>query len=397
MPNVHNIIGVFEKLESRDITVHQHRCVRVRNRNTTCSKCADACTSGCISFAENELVIQPEKCIGCGTCCTVCPTCALEANRPNDAELFRLSMAAMQKADGEVVLASEQILAAAEGLYDPERVVSLVNLGRIEETLLVRLAEAGAKRITLVQPREVDAANAKGIETAQLVCDTANLILQTWGSDCRARVAEKFPSVARRGEEAAYNEARRSFFTDMRDEATEAAGIAANVVVDDALGVEPEKENIYQHLRVMDDGTLPHFMPDRRERLLNALSDLGEPEDVMLNTRLWGHVVIDVDKCTGCRMCATFCPTGAIFKYTDEDDGTTGIEHAPGDCVKCYSCQDVCPAGALELSEEVFAVDLLSGAVDRYEMEPEETQRSDPHSIVNSMKGLIGISQIYER
>lgn len=397
MPNVRNIIGVFEKLESRDITVHQHRCVHVRNRNTTCQKCADACTSGCISFAENELIIQPEKCIGCGTCCTVCPTCALEANRPNDAELFRQALDAMRAADGEVVIAAEQILAAAEGLYDPERVVSVVNLGRVEETMLIRLAEAGAKHITLVQPREVDEADAKGIETAQVVCDTANVILETWHNPCRARVSEKFPAIARRSEEAEYDESRRSFFTGVRDEAKDAAGIAANVVVDDALGAEKNQATIYQHLRVMDDGTLPHFIPDRRERLLNTLADLGEPEDVMLNTRLWGHVIIDVDKCTSCRMCATFCPTGAIFKYVDEEDGTTGIEHAPGDCVKCYSCQDICPANALTLSEEVFAIDLLSGAVDRYQMAPEETQRSDPHSIVNAMKELLGISEIYER
>lgn len=76
-------------------------------------------------------------------------------------------------------------------------------------------------------------------------------------------------------------------------------------------------------------------------------------------------------------MCATFCPTGAISKFTDKD-GTFGVEHFPGDCVKCRCCADICPQQALTLSDEVFAVDLLSGAVERYEMKPLAHPVDDP-------------------
>ncbi|MFR5091297.1 MAG: 4Fe-4S binding protein [Adlercreutzia equolifaciens] len=55
--------------------------------------------------------------------------------------------------------------------------------------------------------------------------------------------------------------------------------------------------------------------------MLDALAQLGEPEGDKLETRLWGAVVIDGTKCVSCRMCATFCPTGAIAKF-DDADGT---------------------------------------------------------------------------
>ena len=115
MAHVTNFLGLLEQLQSADITVHQGRCAIVRNRNATCMKCADVCTSGCISYDDNELVIEPERCIGCGTCATVCPTCALEAHRPNDAELLQACRAAADVADGQVVIACDQLLAAAIG------------------------------------------------------------------------------------------------------------------------------------------------------------------------------------------------------------------------------------------------------------------------------------------
>ena len=146
----------------------------------------------------------------------------------------------------------------------------------------------------------------------------------------------------------------------------------------------------------MDDGTLPHFIPDRRERLLDSLAALGEPEDVMVDTRLWGHVVIDTDACASCQMCAVFCPTGALAKFTDAD-GTFGVEHRPSDCVKCRSCEAICPERAIEISEEVFAVDLMGGVTDRYVMRPRAVQHDTPHTIWHKAQTMMKTDQVYER
>ena len=67
-----SIMGVLDGVSSEAVVVHQERCAKVRNRNVACLKCADACTSGCIVLVDGELRVDASKCVGCGTCATVC-------------------------------------------------------------------------------------------------------------------------------------------------------------------------------------------------------------------------------------------------------------------------------------------------------------------------------------
>ena len=50
------------------------------------------------------------------------------------------------------------------------------------------------------------------------------------------------------------------------------------------------------------------------------------------------NVVTDTDRCTLCRRCQYYCPTGAIIVETDTESV----------CTECRVCQDVCPVGAIE-------------------------------------------------
>ena len=393
-----SIFGLFEVLNSADITVHQTRCAVVRNKNATCMKCADACTSGCISYDDNELVVSPERCVGCGTCATVCSTCALEAHHPSDAELYAACRAAMEAAEGHVVISCEQLAGAAHGLYDERKVVVVTCLGRVEESLIARLAVDGALRVTLVEGPCSTCEHAVGRTTAKLVCETANTLLETWGSSVRVRLAEKLPGSVRLTEAPAYESGKRAFLSGVKDEAKVAAAASAEGAVRDALGMPAEKSaEASRYLKVMSDGTLPHFIPDRRERLLDALAQLGDPRDELIETRLWGHVSIDASLCSSCRMCATFCPTGAIAKF-DDANGTMGIEHRPGDCVKCRCCTDICPEGALILEDGVSARAIAEGSVERSVMPPRTKVPGGPHSMLNYLKSLIeDTDQVYER
>lgn len=430
-----NILGLFEKLESQSLAVQPSRCVVVRNRNASCRRCAEACPTGAILVEGNDLAVAPEHCVGCGTCAAVCPTAALESKKPDDKELLRAAVAAMQANDGAAVIMDAAMQAAAEGKYDPAKVAVARSLSRVDESLIAVLAADGATSIVLVAgPAEdasagadaregmaavaaagagsdaarggVDAdaaedANAVSDCVAQLVRDTAALLLETWGSDVPVKLTTKLPRSVRLTEPVEFDAGRRGFFSSMRDEARAAAAITAEHVVREKLGADEPEEPKFA--KVAEDGTLPHFLPERRGRLLLALSNLGEPEDIMIDTRLFGHVVIDSEKCTSCQMCATFCPTEAIRKFGDaataaETGKPFGIDHYTGRCVQCHCCEDICPTGALTLSTDVFATDVTRrGRSERIEMRPRKRKVNDPKSIVNAMSDLLGVPNVYER
>lgn len=59
-------------------------------------------------------------------------------------------------------------------------------------------------------------------------------------------------------------------------------------------------------------------------------------------------------------------------------------------------CATPCPNGALSLSDEVFAVDLLKGVVETYEMRSIAHPHGTSQSILHSLKGMLTTDQVYE-
>lgn len=399
MARIDTMLGLIGKLESPYITVHQERCALVRNRHADCLRCAEFCASGCISYDGEKLTVSPEKCIGCGTCATVCPTCALEAHHPSDAALVAAARASLAANEGVAYLGCGELLERARGRYDEEKIARVECLGRVDESLLTDLAVAGADEAVLIHGDCERCEHKRGRACAESVIETAEKLLGLWGAPMVVRFAGKLPAAAKKA--ADHDSARREMLVEGASLAARAGAVVAEAAVTEALGEDVGRkdgagEAPFCYIKVMDDGTLPHFIPDRRERLLDNLAALGEPEDVMVGTRLWGHVAIDADVCTSCQMCAVFCPTGALAKFVGED-GTFGVEHRPSDCVKCRSCEAICPANAIEISEEVFAVDLLGGVTDRYAMRPRAVQHDTPHTIWHKAQTMMKTDQVYER
>jgi len=366
--------GLMTRLESAHIAVHEHRCVRVRNRNAACRACADACTSGCISYADGVPCVRPELCVGCGTCATACPTCALEARFPTDAALLSMCLDALDET-GACVVAEKGALglpAGTPGMPDLGSAVAVESVGRVDESLLASLAAQGATRVTLVHVRRPEPDT--GANTARAVLASARALLDAWPCDFDAELLEF--------------EGHRGCDGDAGPDAS---------VSDEPTTVERAAFDT-RAMHAMRDGTLPHFVPDRRERLLNALADLGEPKDPRASVRMrhGGRVAIDVDACASCRLCAVFCPTGALAKF-DGDDGTIGIEHHSEDCVRCGCCQDVCRRRAIVVLDEVPAGAYFGAAPERIDLKPVKYPHGTPQSILNAWKDLTGLKQLYER
>ena len=392
------MLGVFDGIASDVLKAFPYRCAVMRNRKASCTKCADACTTGAISITQDEVSVDSDLCVGCGTCATVCPTCALEANNPNDAVLATTALDALIAARGVGVVMCDHAWERYAACVDPQRATRVRCLGRVDESVCVSLVAAGADRVVLVHGACDTCERSVGKQTYELVAATAGELLGAWRSDVRVELTDKLPREAMldEGEKSAFtqslpydenrrrllSETGRSMLCALSDAVTpEALKSDEPEVVCDESG----RAQAARFMKTMKDGTLPHFIPDRRERLLDALAELGEPENVTLDTRLWGRVVIDASKCRTCYGCATFCPTGAITKWKDETG--EGVDHSPADCVKCRCC-----------TEDVMAPDVASGAVVQHWVLPSVTDdRGRAHSVVNRMKKMLNIDQIYER
>jgi formate hydrogenlyase subunit 6/NADH:ubiquinone oxidoreductase subunit I len=430
------IDNAWDAMAMDAITVHPERCTKVRNRNTRCMKCADACTSGCISYEDNNLKIDLSKCVGCGTCATVCPTCALEAHNPTDAELLAVCKRAVQDVEGvegaegaasgrRLTIACSQVEAALGTLADSSKLASVVCAGRIDESAICAFASEKVTRIDVLCGDCVKCAQRHGLDTACLVVETSRVLFDAWDVDCEVEVVQEPPAYILQdgiSVELAVG-ALEGYFAGgcacepiVGDAAT--SSIDASAAESSAQGecVEATRERddethgtgmrfywesthsrrVHKNLHVMKDGTLPHFVPTRRDRVLDALSVFGKPSDRELETRLMGTMLIDTCKCVSCRMCAVFCPTGAIRKF-DDADGTVGILHTPADCIKCESCKDICPGEAIEILPSVSTGDIFEGNAHRYDMNGRDVVlRNNPHQMLETMRKNIP-GDIFER
>lgn len=367
MAQAQDIIEFIEKVGNANVSVDQSKCIKVRNRNASCSHCLDICPAQVISYAENQLSFDAGKCLGCLACCTVCPTGALLPKRQTDTAVYAAAAAALTHIPGQVVFACEKIADAAKGLYDGRYVVSLKSLCSLDVSMLVYLGSQGVQDIHLVKGNceECPMTSCPGVTNH--VAETVNTLFETWNAPARVDISGKFPSNTKKTEDLGYDAERRGFFSDVRVEAKKAATDAGTVAMEKALGKE-KQESVVSRLKVGGSGTLPILHNGRRTRLLAALDALGEPQDVMIETDLWGQVIIDLDKCRSCRICATFCPTGSLFKFHTKS-GTIGVKQMVRDCVNCGCCSDVCLHKALTLDHEVFARDIADSAVERYAMD----------------------------
>lgn len=432
------VTRALQALQSDHVHVCQERCLLVRNRNAECLRCAQACTSGCISYNEQTKMIDIDqaRCVGCGTCATACPTCALEARDPNDTELLACLQGALTASASKRVA----IVCEKAGIAQNECTVRLTCLGRIDESALIQLAAWGAREVTLTCGACNACEHKPGRTVVEEVCESANTLLGLWDGTMHVELKEVGPAAEPTGLPAQETRADRTathgkiaqvdqqIQTACADRtATQSAIEQVNQLIqsadagkvaehdtatrdgdrsnlsaeasDDKAAATDQVDRPLKRLKVMADGTLPHFVPDRRERLLDALADLGEGptnSQTMARTRLWGHVVIDTDKCTSCRMCATFCPTGAIVKF-DAPDGTFGIDHYAADCVKCLCCQTICRSQAIVVEDTVPANVLVNAVPERHVMHPVRVPKGGVHSIMNSMRDLLGLPEVFER
>lgn len=363
MPSVMDMVEIMERLESKALHVDPPHCVRVRNRNASCSRCVDVCPSGAISLQGNALQIDAQQCMSCGACATACPTSAIRFRDPDDAALAASIDRSARALGGDAVIVCARV--AAKRKADADAVATVPCVARVGVETLVGACSRGASSVTVVDGvcstcKYRHAAAGFDGEVAE-----ANELLAVWGSDARARRSQEVPAAALADSVAqgTGGVSRRGFFTAAKASVKDVAVEAVAVTVENELGIKRDAQSLRAMLKVDASGTMPHVQAHSHEALLEDLYELGDPAPgAVVSTKHWGDVRIDETACMMCGMCATFCPTGALRKVFADGPrrpALDSLEFRLADCVQCRLCEDACMRKAVKVGCEVEAERIL--------------------------------------
>lgn len=417
------MINLIDEMNSPLLAVEPQRCVLVRHRNGECLRCAAVCTTGAISLGEEGIVVSPEKCIGCGTCASACPTGCLTAANPTDEELFGAVEAALAENEGRVAIACERAFAMASGnrmkrdscdatapsfvpgkiagaTSDGRPLVGVVCLGRVDESLLVEATARGARSIQLISGPCESCPHRCGGALSDEIIVSAETLLAALGTPSpidriRLQHASDTREILRLRPTASAQDDTNAVNAATVADASEDCLSESGYPVAPPTGESQQDSREPQFAHVQADGTLPHFVPERRLRLFNSLKALGTPAAPTVTTRLWGQVTIDTELCRSCRMCTVFCPTGALTRFDAANDAF-GVEHRSALCMQCRLCETICPEQAITVAEEVSADEFLSGKKFRFTMQPIGWNPGAEDSIASRMARFIKVDNLQE-
>ena len=417
------MINLIDEMNSPLLAVEPQRCVLVRHRNGECLRCAAVCTTGAISLGEEGIVVSPEKCISCGTCASACPTGCLTAANPTDEELFGAVEAALAENEGRVAIACERAFAMASGnrmkqdscdatapsfvpgkiagaTSDGRPLVGVVCLGRVDESLLVEATARGARSIQLISGPCEGCPHRCGGALSDEIIVSAETLLAALGTPSpidriRLQHASDTREILRLRPTASAQDDTNAVNAATVADASEDCLSESGYPVAPPTGESQQDSREPQFAHVQADGTLPHFVPERRLRLFNSLKALGTPAAPTVTTRLWGQVTIDTELCRSCRMCTVFCPTGALTRFDAANDAF-GVEHRSALCMQCRLCETICPEQAITVAEEVSADEFLSGKKFRFTMQPIGWNPGAEDSIASRMARFIKVDNLQE-
>ncbi len=67
------------------------------------------------------------------------------------------------------------------------------------------------------------------------------------------------------------------------------------------------------------------------------------------NDAQYGVVAIDLDKCTGCKMCTLICPSNVLGMFGKKREQRAEVKDGLAMCLACDNCHAICESGAISV------------------------------------------------
>lgn len=368
MLNLETLSAILDEFGGAPVSVQGEHCLNRRHKDANCRLCVDACPTEAIrlqpagvwpaspasgsatssSPGPQEPHLDAERCVNCGLCLHLCPT-----------EVFTQRGAPESTTAQTVALTSGNAIALICPRHpNPNRTRAPVDvvvrhkrcLASLSVSRLLELSDGGRRAVWL-DDSPCTACPIGQVQSAIVRTATAaNHLLQAFGRPPAIRTYHRHSEelldtpIQRQVIDGDRPElSRRHFFGALGQLArrTAATAIAESLPAPASGGPLPVERR------------LPHRVPPGRERLFRRLKRLGTPAETPIPTATipFAEVLIDGGACSACKLCARFCPTGALNFAADGE--RFALYFKPAICIDCGLCAVACPEDAVRFGAEI--------------------------------------------
>ncbi|WP_019156624.1 4Fe-4S binding protein [Robertmurraya massiliosenegalensis] len=309
---------VTKWLETKRLQVQPQRCIKTRNRFSTCHKCVDICPVSAISF-EGGLSVQEDICTECMRCTVHCPSEAFSDEKY--VEYFK------EMSNREVIAFSCE----NDKREDPS--IKLGCLYQLDKALLIQ-ACTQSKKVSIQFDEKRCTKCVKYHNPDKDLKSSLDILVEELNSMLKEPINIDYNDQNTSKMERNYT--RRELITFFSKKMT-------RNVVSPLITEEEEVRNLRE---TVGSGTIRetyHYLLRKYQNHFKQVQRIGDINTAQLNFN---------EKCDGCKVCERVCPMGALKFSEDESIFTATLNHQI--CNGCQSCVDICRKGALEINNASF-------------------------------------------
>lgn len=341
------MVGEFSK--PKFFLYKEKLCAHGRNGKTGCTSCIDVCSAEAVSHNGNQIKVNPNLCVGCGACTTVCPSGALAYAYPRVTDTgtrVKTMLNTYAKAGG-----TQPMLL----LHNQEQGAALVSQ-------IGRQAQAHGKLQGMpahMMPIELHHAASTGIDVwlAALAYGATHVAVLTTAQDAPQYVSALTQQI----------DIAQTILSGLGYEGVHLSLIQASTAAQldaELAAIEPAQ--------VPTQRALFNIVADKRSTLELAIDHLKTHAPLAVDAiRLpagapYGVVMVNQDACTLCMSCVGACPESALT----DNANLPQLRFLEKNCVQCGLCEKTCPENAITLAPRLLLTSAAKELQVLHEAEP---------------------------